>query len=252
MVIKTTKPIRYTISFFCSALLFSAIIFGMVFFLSRSLYKKTNNIVDYDKNYDPSYPTIIIDPGHGGEDGGAVGINGVFEKDLNLSLSLDLAAMLRSSGYRVILTRETDTMLYDKNVDYKGRKKQLDLSERVRIAENCDNAIFISIHMNSFLDSRYSGLQVYYSGNSDGSRSLAEAIQNSVTSELQKDNERVIKQASDNIYLLKNIKKPAVLIECGFISNSVECERLCDENYRKELSLAVFCGINSYISEYCS
>ncbi len=106
-------------------------------------------------------PTIIIDAGHGGEDGGTVGINGSLEKDINLNIAFCLYDIFRLGGYDVVMTRKDDTLLYDRNVDYKGRKKALDLAARVSIANKYEDCIFISIHMNSFPEQKYSGLQVY-------------------------------------------------------------------------------------------
>ena len=194
-------------------------------------------------------PTIIIDAGHGGEDGGTVGKNGVLEKELNLTIASSLRDMLRAEGFEVVMTRETDTMLYDKNADYKGKKKMLDLAARLRISESYENCVFVSIHMNSFPEERYHGLQVYYSPNDENSALLADRLQSSVKDHIQPDNTRVTKEASKNIYLLDRIKCPAVLVECGFLSNREECALLCTEKYRQKLTLAIFCGICEYISE---
>lgn len=198
---------------------------------------------------DPSRPIVIIDAGHGGEDGGAVGKNGVYEKDLNLLIAADLRDMLSAEGIETVMTRETDIMLYDKTVNYKGRKKMLDLAARLKIAESYENCIFVSIHMNSFPEERYSGLQVYYSPNHTDSAILAESIQNSVSAYLQPENSRSVKKAGSNIYLLDRISSPAVLIECGFISNYEECELLSSKEYRQKLTLLIFCGICEYISQ---
>ena len=147
------------------------------------------------------------------------------------------------------MTRETDTMLYDKNADYKGRKKELDLSKRVEIANSYENAIFISIHMNSFPDAKYSGLQVYYSKNHPGSAEVAENIQSTVRDALQNENGRQIKPAGQNIFVLDRIRIPAVLIECGFLSNAHECQKLTEEEYQKKLSLAIFLSVSKYIDK---
>ena len=194
-------------------------------------------------------PTIIIDAGHGGEDGGAVGKNGALEKELNLSISEKLHDLLSTAGYKVVMTRDTDILLYDKNVDYKGRKKELDLAKRVEIANSYENAVFISIHMNSFPDSKYSGLQVYYSKNHQDSSELATNIQAMVHDDLQKSNNRQIKPAGRNIFVLDRITIPAVLIECGFISNPDECQALSEEEYQKKLSLTIFSAVVKYIDK---
>jgi len=235
--------------FLLFSLIFISVILTMILLTGIWKFDTEDADTEGDVGYNSSLPTVIIDAGHGGEDGGAVGRNGVLEKELNLAISEDLATLLRSSGYKVIMTRSDDRMLYDRSVDYRGRKKLLDLNARVDIAKKTEMAIFISIHMNSFTDSRYSGLQVYYSENDPTSHSLAESIQSTVCESLQKDNQRKVKSSGGKIYLLDRIDSPAVLVECGFISNPEECELLCSEKYRKELSLALFCGINRYISE---
>ena len=177
---------------------------------------------------------VIIDAGHGGEDGGAIGKNGAYEKDINLLLAKKLKERLVSLGITCELTRESDILLYDKNADYEGKKKKLDLQARKEFAERYENAIFISIHQNSFSKSQYSGLQVYYSTNDPASRILASKIQADIKKGLQPNNNRAI-QPSSSIYLLDELTCPAVLVECGFLSNQAECERLCDESYQNAI-----------------
>ena len=180
--------------------------------------------------------TVIIDAGHGGEDGGAVSASGLLEKDLNLDIAMRLRVLLENEGVRVILTRDSDTLLYDRNVDYRGRKKALDLAARRRIAEENPNAIFVSIHMNAYPQTQYHGLQVWYSPNDPRSRALAERIQNTVSAQLQPENDRRIKSATSAIYLLHHITSPAVLVECGFLSNPEEAAALATEEYRERLA----------------
>ena len=189
--------------------------------------------------------TVVIDAGHGGEDGGAVGVTGVLEKDLNMQLSLCLAASLREAGVNVVLTRTEDKLLYTEAENIKGIRKLSDLKNRCKIAAEYPDAIFISIHMNSYSNPKYSGLQVYYSESNDNSRILASHIQSSVKNELQASNNRTIK-AGEGMYILENIANPGVLIECGFLTNFEECEKLSEKEYRKQLSLAIICGIIDY------
>ena len=191
-------------------------------------------------------PTVIIDAGHGGEDCGAIGKNGVYEKDLNLQIAVEIGNMLAEKGYDVVYTRTDDALLYLPEENIKGIRKISDLKNRCKIASEYKNAIFISIHMNSFGDSKYSGLQVYYSENDSAARTLAESIQRSVTDALQPSNKRVIKRG-EGIYVLENIYIPAVLVECGFLSNVEECEKLSEKEYQKQLSFRIVCGIIEYI-----
>ncbi|MBE6701818.1 MAG: hypothetical protein E7585_00180 [Ruminococcaceae bacterium] len=183
-------------------------------------------------------PVIILDAGHGGEDGGASGVNGVLEKDLNLALTKELAALLRLAGYTVIETRTDDRLLYSENTP-KGHKKQSDLSNRLAFTESYPDSVFISIHMNTFPNDSCEGVQVWYSQNHAQSIDWANAIQSKVKSILQPQNNRKVKAASSNIYLLRHAKTPAILIECGFLSTPAECEKLCEPFYRQQL-IAVF------------
>ncbi len=184
--------------------------------------------------------TVIIDAGHGGEDGGASSADGTKEKDLNLSVALNLGKLLESDGYSVIYTRFDDSMLYTTS---EGSKKMQDLKNRLNIARENEEAIFISIHMNKFSQEKYSGLQVFYSTNNKISEELAKIIQRNTHKFQQTENNREIKSAGSNIYLLHNINNPAVLVECGFLSNQEECKRLKDETYRKEIALVIYSSV---------
>ncbi len=187
---------------------------------------------------------IIIDAGHGGEDPGAVAVNGRYEKDLNLEIAFTLGGMLAESGYAVMYTRTTDRLLYSEDENIKGMKKIYDLKNRCKIAAEFPNALFISIHMNSYSNPKYSGLQVYYTKDDDDSRQLASDIQGSVNSSIE-DSERVIK-CGEGLYILENTPSTAVLIECGFLSNAEEAEKLSQKEYQKRLSSAIICGIIEY------
>ncbi len=195
---------------------------------------------------DETRPTVILDAGHGGEDGGAVGKGGVREKDLNLTITLRLAELLREAGVDVILTRDEDRLLYKEEENIKGHRKEYDLKNRLAVAEENPEALFISIHMNTFSSPRYAGLQVYYAKTA-GSQALAESIQSTVREQLQPENTRKIHAASSSIYLLDKAVGRAVLVECGFLSNEAECERLTQKDYQDRLCFSLFCGIMKYI-----
>ena len=187
--------------------------------------------------------TVVLDAGHGGEDGGAVGASGVYEKDVNLAVTLILRDLLVANGVNVVLTREDDRLLYDREVNYHGRKKALDLAARKQIAEKTPNAVFVSIHMNAYPQSQYRGLQVWYSPNNESSEPLAAALQARIANSLQPENERRVKPATSSIYLLHRLKVPAVLVECGFLSNPEECAALEDPAYQRQLALELFAGL---------
>lgn len=187
-------------------------------------------------------PIIVIDAGHGGRDGGAVGYDGTLEKELNLQIANVLAELFRASGYNVVMTRTSDEMLTaDDNV---GSNKLQDLKKRLTVASSYPDSVTVSLHCNKFPAESCKGLQVYYS-DSDTARTLAESIQSSVTGMIQPENHRKVKKADSSIYLLDRAKTPSVLIECGFLSNTEECEKLKDGDYQKKLALAIFTGITA-------
>ena len=194
---------------------------------------------------------VIIDAGHGGEDPGAIGISGVYEKDLNLEIAFTLGEMLEERGFAVLYTRVDDKLLYTEAENIKGIRKISDLKNRCKIAAEYPKALFISVHMNSYGSPNLSGLQVYYSLENEHSKILANKIQSNVKTALQNDNNRKIKPGKD-IYILENIENTAVLIECGFITNGNECKKLSEKEYQKQLCLAIVCGIIEYkeISSY--
>lgn len=195
---------------------------------------------------------VVIDAGHGGEDGGASSAAGMAEKEVNLAVAFALRDMLEAAGIPVVMTRTEDKLLYDRNVDFQGRKKVLDLAARRLIAEKTAAAyggdcLFISIHMNAFPQTQYSGMQVWYGTGDPRSAEIAKSIQNASTA-LMPDNTRKIKAAGSNIYLLDRIQTPAVLVECGFLSNPAEAERLTQESYRYALAAAIFGAVASYLT----
>lgn len=209
-------------------------------------YKGFRNARDANVDVESNSIKIIIDAGHGGEDPGATD-NNLIEKDLNLSVALSLEELLASCGFETVLTRSEDVLLY--NEGQESRKKYYDLRNREEIAEKYTDAIFVSIHMNKFSAEYCKGLQAFYSDNNSQSKILAEFIQNNAKI-LQKDNKRIIKSGNDTIYLLENLEMPAVLIECGFISNREEALLLADEEYRLALALSIYCGIVEYTENY--
>ena len=192
--------------------------------------------------------TVIIDAGHGGEDGGAE-VDGILEKDINLSIADKLADTLRLCGVRVTEIRDEDISVYDDSAQTLREKKVSDLKHRVEIVNGSENNILVSIHQNKFDNSAYSGAQVFYSSNNDKSRVLAESIRNSVVSLLQNDNTRELKPANSDIYLLDNAIVPAVIVECGFLSNDEERAKLLDSGYQSEMAYSIAMGVLEYIDQ---
>ena len=196
----------------------------------------------------PKYTTVIIDAGHGGEDGGTSSASGLVEKDVNLDISNMLRDMLKANGINVIMTRENDKLLYDRNVDYHGRKKKLDLAARLSVANSTPNTIFVSIHMNSFTDPKYSGMQVWYSPNNKDSYTLAEVIRAQNNAMLQSNNKRQTTRATSAINILYNAKCPAVLVECGFLSNPNEARLFESDEYRQRVAFVICCAISDFLN----
>jgi len=180
---------------------------------------------------------IIIDAGHGGVDGGATGINGRLEKELNLEISQKLSAYMKLFGFDVIMTRTDDISLGEDAP--KGKKKMTDLVKRLECANNNPDALFLSIHMNKFPQEVCKGLQIWYSPGNDMSKRFADIVKNTVVTDLQNDNTRDCKKAGSAIYLLDRMKNTSILVECGFISNKDECAMLCDNAYQQKLAASI-------------
>lgn len=196
-------------------------------------------------------PTIVIDAGHGGEDGGATSETGLIEKDVNLHIALTLQKLFLQSGFKVTMTRTEDTAIYDSNADSLREKKVSDIHNRSKLVNENDNNMLISIHQNKFEQSKYSGAQIFYSDNNPLSSKLAEAVRLSVTGLLQNNNTRQCKSSTEGVYILKNATVPAILVECGFLSNPQEEKLLKTETYRNQLAFAIFSGfIEFYYQNY--
>lgn len=190
--------------------------------------------------------SIVLDPGHGGEDGGAA-VEGILEKDINLSICEKTKAMFALSGYPVCMTRTEDRLLYENGEE--NRKKYYDLVHRAEFASSFENALFISVHQNKFEIPKYKGLQVYYSPHHPLSEALAACIQTNARTYLDPTNHREIKKADHRIRVLSSLEMPAVLVECGFLSNPEEAARLSTEAYQKKLAFLIFLSSLQFIEE---
>ncbi|MBQ8311143.1 MAG: N-acetylmuramoyl-L-alanine amidase [Clostridia bacterium] len=230
---------------FIGRILIFLLIFAMIAASFTYLAQKYNSPSQAAQQSEAVSPIrcVVLDAGHGGEDGGAVSASGLVEKDINLQLTLLLRDLLVANGVEVIMTRDTDTLLYDRTVDYHGRKKALDLAARKKIAEETPNSVFVSIHMNTYPLPTCRGLQVWYSPNNKSSFEIAQQIQSTARSLLQPENDRQVKAAGSSIYLLHHLQTPAVLIECGFLSTPEEAERLADTEYQRMLAFTVFLAL---------
>ncbi len=189
--------------------------------------------------------TVVIDAGHGGDDPGKVGINGALEKDINLEIALLVKQYLEANDVSVVMTREDENGLYDENA---SNKKVQDMKRRVGMIEETNPVLTVSIHQNSYPEEYVHGAQVFYYTGSNEGRVLAEIIQNRLITGVDPENNRQIK-ANDSYYLLKKTQTPIVIVECGFLSNNAEAEKLCDEAYQKELAWEICIGIIQYLNE---
>ncbi len=252
---------RFSIPYPVRCAVFAAVLAGSCFVLGRGALHLASTLPDAfpdafpdrlstpaavtegtaDKNAG-SGPLLVVDPGHGGEDGGAT-VAGISEKDVNLAVSLRVGDFCTLFGVPVLLTRTDDRLLYDAYgdlSDYRGKQKTYDLRNRLRMAEESGAAVLLSVHQNQFPQTRYSGMQVYYSPNDPGSGELAERIRLSGRMLLDPYNDRETKRATNAIYLLHRIRIPAVLAECGFLSNPDERELLCTPSYQTRIAAALF------------
>lgn len=187
---------------------------------------------------------VIIDAGHGGEDGGTTSYNGVLESAVNLEIALRLDDLMHLLGIDTVMIRKTDRSVYTQGETI-AAKKVSDLKERVRIVNETDNAILLSIHQNHFSDSRYSGPQVFYSA-AAGSEGLAKDLQLALNQSLHPKGNRQAKKA-EGIYLMRKINCTGILLECGFLSNPEEEAMLRDAAYQKKLTCVIAAVCSKYL-----
>lgn len=193
--------------------------------------------------------TIVIDAGHGGEDPGAVSsFSMAKEKDITLVIAQKTQKLLEDAGYKVIMTRTEDILNYEgDNISMTSKRRQ-DLLQRKKIMDESNADIVVSIHLNSFTDSSYSGAQTFYTKDSLSSKKLAISIQNSLREILDPENDREALLKSEDIIITKNCKTTTTIVECGFLSNAEEEALLCEEAYQTKISEAIKAGIDGYFA----
>ena len=192
---------------------------------------------------------FVIDPGHGGIDGGATSCTGVLESQLNLEISLRLNDLIHLLGYETCMIRTTDESVYTQGETI-AAKKVSDLKHRVQMVNEAENAVLISLHQNQFSDSRYSGAQVFYAKDEE-SRKLAQQLQSAFLQTINPDSHRKIKKA-EGIYLLEHIQSPGILIECGFLSNPREEAALRSDAYQKKMCTVIACVLSTHFGSELS
>lgn len=188
---------------------------------------------------------VVVDAGHGGFDPGKVGINGAEEKDINLAIAEKLAEYLRAGDVKVVMTREDGEGLYDPDSD---NKKVQDMKRRVEIMESARPDLTVSIHQNSYPEEYVHGAQVFFHRDSEEGKALADLIQKQFVAQVDPENNRQIK-ANDSYYLLKKTAMPIVIVECGFLSNYGEAEKLVTEEYQDQVAWAIYMGVVQYLNE---
>lgn len=191
---------------------------------------------------------VVIDAGHGKPDEGAVGVNGTTEEKANLDITLKLQKLLEESGATVILTRSDENAIYDLDKETLREKKVSDIKNRVKIGNEAQADILVSIHLNKGDSERYNGWQTFYKGNDENGKRLANIIQESISETITVDNHRKAHDIS-GIYLVDNVEIPMTIVECGFLSNPQEAQKLLTDEYQNELAWGIYNGILKYFNE---
>ena len=236
---------KYLLKFYVFLLMYILIavfILYLTFRVNFGSYALGNRFAGAD-NPDAEALVVIIDAGHGGIDSGAVGIDNIIEKDINLSVAKKLEQLLNITNIEVVMTRTEDVLL---NNDNAPRRKASDLTNRIRVCQKYPSALFISIHMNTYPQEKYKGLQVFYSTNNLESANLADILKKNNQKYLQPDNNREIRRGK-NIFVLERTNNCAVLIECGFLTNHEEARLLNTDDYQNKLSRILFISILQHL-----
>ena len=207
-----------------------------LFFAFNPLTRKTNAPV-------PVLKKIVLDAGHGGKDRGA-SVGNAFESAITLNITLRLAELLRAFGFEVYLTRETD----DSTDDVEGFHKALDIKNRVKLANKHSDALFLSIHINTFPQESVCGIQLFH-GKKERDKHFAQTLRQTVIDFLQKDNDRPLTKVPSGVYIFKKINNVCALAECGFLTNNKERALLVTDEYCEQIALTLFAGIMRFYEE---
>ena len=209
-----------------------------VVFYGIKKYESSQTFADSDLK-------IILDAGHGDPDGGAVGVNGTLEKDINLAIVQKLQEVLEGKGAEVILTREGDSGLQEESADTIHKMKVSDMNKRLNIIQDSGADLFISIHMNSFTDSKVHGLHIFYDKSHPDIEETAKKIQENI-GEVTGAETHTVKTADESLFLMKNPPIPAILVECGFLSNPEGEKKLNDAEYQAKIAWAIASALENY------
>lgn len=212
-------------------------------FINRN--EVSNTYFNKNSNEDKDQIVIVIDAGHGGRDPGKVGINNTLEKDINLSIAIKLKNLLEANDIKVIMTRESDTGLYDES---SSNKKRADLNKRIEIIHSSNADFSISIHQNSFQEEYVKGAQTFYHKQSEQGKKLSEIILDQLKETINDGNHRQAK-SNETYYMLKHTENPLVIVECGYMSNYGEASLLIKDDYQEKLAWAIHLGIMQFINQ---
>lgn len=207
-----------------------------------SVFENSSAVSGVNKN---AKANLVIDAGHGGIDAGTVGVDGALEKEINLSIALNLYDFARASGINSRLVRDGDYLVYAENDD----KKRSDLYNRMNFINGIEKAVMISIHQNHFEDEKEWGAQIWYSPNDPSSKILADGILSVINDNLQKNNTRENKKSDSSYYLLYKARVPSVMVECGFMSNTAENKMLQDSAYQKKTAYSIMLGYADFLTK---
>lgn len=225
------------------------ILIGLIFALLLAIYSLNTNVDSQTAaaaNKTNDRKTVIVDAGHGGEDPGKISnYSALKEKDLNLKIAFKLKELLENDNYNVIMTREEDKLVYKEGTTDIYYKRLQDLTRRKEIMDSSGAHIVVSIHANSFPQTQYYGAQTFYPADSPESKKLAECIQKSLKENVDKSNKRE-PQIKQPIVIIKNLKTPTTIVECGFLSNAEEERKLGTDEYQSLIAEAIKKGIDSY------
>ena len=209
-----------------------------------------NNVPDAVVSNIGKGKTVLLDPGHGGEDPGAVSNFNpdVYEKNINLYIAGEVKKLLESDGYTVLMTRTEDVLVYDSSATGETQMRKQDLQRRKKMMDESGADIVVSIHLNKFPDEKIHGAQTFFVKESKSGEKLAKCIQDSIVKNVDPENKRVALQKKEEIIITKNCRTTTTIVECGFLSNKLEEQKLSTKEYQEKLAAAIKLGIDSYFT----
>lgn len=207
---------------------------------------KMNDTIATTSDINQNDLVLILDAGHGGLDGGCSAADGSVEKSINLNIMLSVRDLSKLFGYNVETTRDTDKSIHDKGITGIKNQKISDMENRLELFNKYNNSICVSIHQNTFSDPKFNGAQMFYSNKNETSEQFATIMQQQFVANLQPDNKREIKLCGKELYLCYYCDNPAVMVECGFLSNPEEAAKLTTTDYQKKVAFTIFTGINKF------